>query len=298
MIQKEIEHRALIFTTIMNGLITIAGLWVFLTTGIQALFLDFFFSFIALISTLSAAKISKISQKKTKNFPNGLHFLEPLYSVFKTTLVVSLLVFSVFKTAGVTYVYFTTGEGEELNLTPVLPYTIIMFVLCTSVAIFNWTQNKKINRVSTMLQTEAKMNFIDGLQSLVIGIATLLLLLADINGPFGFLYYTGDFFVTAILVLITIKQPISEIINAFHEIVGATTKDKTINNFIRPIIKEKLGDQKYNCHIYKVGMFIRAEVILDYDIHETKWLNVQKKEIIKAVKARYENFNLYYVLNE
>ena len=187
--QKSIEKKALIITTFMNFLLTLAGLWVWLETDIQALFLDFFFSFIALISTLSATVISKISSKKTKAFPNGLHFLEPLYSVFKTFLIVSLLIFSVVKTSITAYQYFKFGTGTPLNLTPVLPYTITMFILCSIISINNTIQNKKINNVSTMLQTEAKMNFIDGLQSLVIGIATFLLLLTDNVRKFNGLFF-------------------------------------------------------------------------------------------------------------
>ena len=298
MTQKMVEKRALIVTTIMNCLLTCAGLWVYLSTGIQALFLDFFFSFIALLSTLAATIISKISYKKTNAFPDGLHFLEPLYSVFKTLLIVSLLVFSVVKTAVSTYMYFTTGEGTPLNLTPVLPYTIIMFILCSVISINNTVQNKKINNVSTMLRTEAKMNFIDGLQSLVIGLATFLLLLADIDGPFGFLYYTGDFFVTAILVVITIKQPISEIVDAFREISGGVSKDKTINNYIDKIIRDSLSGTEFSYRIYKKGMYISIKIqilaVVNEELHNA--LLVKKTEILKKVNEKYQNCSLEYVI--
>ena len=297
--QKEIEKKALMVTTFMNFLLTCAGLWVWIVTDIQALFLDFFFSFIALISTLTATKISKISSKKTKTFPNGMQFLEPLYSIFKTLLIVSLLVFSVGKTSITAYQYFKYGTGTPLNLTPVLPYTISMFVLCTIISINNTIQNKKINNVSTMLQTEAKMNFIDGLQSLVIGIATFLLLLTDINGRFGFLYYTGDFFVTAILVLVTIKQPITEIINAFKEVTGGITKNKEINEFINKIVEEKLVNVEYSYNIYKKGMFINIVVDVKSKIDDNiyKLLLEKKEDILKEVKTKYQNSSLEYVIN-
>lgn len=297
--QKDIEKKALAFTTFMNFLLTCAGLWVWLATDIQALFLDFFFSFIALISTLTATKISKISSKKTKTFPNGMQFLEPLYSIFKTLLIVSLLVFSVGKTSITAYQYFKYGTGTPLNLTPVLPYTISMFVLCSIISINNTIQNKKINNVSTMLQTEAKMNFIDGLQSLVIGIATFLLLLTDMNGKFGFLYYTGDFFVTTILVLVTIKQPIAEIINAFKEVTGAITKDREINEFINKIVDEKLANLEYSYNIYKKGMFINIVVNVKSKIDENiyKLLLEKKEEILKEVTTKYQNSSLEYIIN-
>ena len=294
--QKNIEKKALIFTTFMNFLLTCAGLWVWLATDIQALFLDFFFSFIALVSTLSATAISKISSKKTKSFPDGLHFLEPLYSILKTLLIVTLLVFSVVKTSITAYQYFKFGIGEPLNLTPVLPYTIAMFVLCSAISINNTIQNKRINNVSTMLQTEAKMNFIDGLQSLVIGIATFLLLLTDINGRFGFLYYTGDFFVTTILVLITIKQPVSEIYNAFREIVGGVTHNAEITTYVNEIISKELRDFDYKCNIYKKGMFIKIIISIKTEINDDNYkLLMEKKNIIlDVIQEKYQNSSLEY----
>ena len=294
--QKDIEKRALLFTTFMNFLLTCAGLWVWLTTDIQALFLDFFFSFIALVSTLSATAISKMSSKKTKSFPDGLHFLEPLYSILKTLLIVSLLVFSVAKTSMTAYRYFRFGIGEPLNLTPVLPYTITMFVLCSIISINNTIQNKRINNVSTMLQTEAKMNFIDGLQSLVIGIATFLLLLTDINGKFGFLYYTGDFFVTVILVLVTIKQPVVEILNAFKEIVGGITHDAEITAFVNNIVQKELNDFDFRSNIYKKGMFIKIDIVINTYINESNYIELVKKKnvILSKVQEKYQNTDLEY----
>ena len=58
--QKKLEQNALIVCVFFNVIMTGAGLWVYLSTGIQALFLDFFFSFIAVISSLSAIIISNM----------------------------------------------------------------------------------------------------------------------------------------------------------------------------------------------------------------------------------------------
>lgn len=296
--QKQVEQRALAFTTAANAIITLAGLWAWRTTGIQALFLDFFFSLVALVSTFAAGRISRISARTTKAFPRGLHFLEPLYSICKTLLIVTLLVWSVGKTGVTAYAWFSTGEGEVLNLSPVLPYTFTMFVLCTTVSIINLRANRSINGVSTMLSTEAKMNFIDGLRSGVIGVATFLLLLADPAGPFGFMYYTGDFFVTAILVAVTIKQPVSEIMDAFREIMGGTAKDEALVSFVKGIVERHLGDVGHECLVFKEGMFVEAVVevrqLVDVDLHRR--LVVERTRILAEVQTRYENCELRYEL--
>jgi predicted Co/Zn/Cd cation transporter (cation efflux family) len=57
------------------------NIWVFSVTKIQAIFIDGVFSLIGLISLILAAVLSKESRRKTKSYPDGLVFLEPLYAI-------------------------------------------------------------------------------------------------------------------------------------------------------------------------------------------------------------------------
>lgn len=61
--QKQIERKSLIVSSIVNFIINGAGIWVFTTTHLQALFLDFFFSLIAFVSSIFAVVISNVSKK-------------------------------------------------------------------------------------------------------------------------------------------------------------------------------------------------------------------------------------------
>ena len=215
---KKVERNALIVSVFVNIIMTGAGLWVFLATGIQALFLDFAFSLIAVISSISAVVISYISKKKTKHYTNGLYFLEPLYAVFKSLLTLFLLITSVISTAISAYAYFTKGIGGPMNIGPVFPYAVAMVVLCFGLSFFNKYENKKINGVSTILAAESKSNFVDGVLSFGVGAAIVPLSLISINGPLGFLHYTGDFFITTILVLFTIKESVRVLLSSFREL--------------------------------------------------------------------------------
>ena len=60
--QKQIENRALIVTTVVNAIITGAGIWMYFLTDLQMMFLDGFFSLIGLLSALAAVLISKVSK--------------------------------------------------------------------------------------------------------------------------------------------------------------------------------------------------------------------------------------------
>ncbi len=298
MTQKDIERKSLIVSSILNFIIAGAGIWVFAVTHIQALFLDCFFSFIAFISTIVAVVINKVSNKRTISFPDGLYFLEPLYAIFKSLLTLSLLVISVVGTAIPAYEYFVYGTGKPMNIGPVLPYTISMVILCFGLGFYNIIQNKKINHTSTILTAESKSNLIDGLQSLGIGVAVAFLYFVDVNGSLGFFYYTGDFFITFILALVSLKLPIKVLICAFRELLGGTTDDVIIKKNIDAIVDKYLNKivKKKRCEIFKVGMHIKVRVSLQSKISHDVALELEKarEKIISDLKISYKSLELNY----
>lgn len=297
--QKEVERKTLIVSSIINVIITGAGVWVFTATNIQALFLDCFFSFIGLISSMLAVVISKTGKRKTNAYPDGLYFLEPMYAILKSLLTLVLLGFSVVVTSIAAHQYFTHGTGRPMNIDPVLPYTISMTLLCFGLGFYNKFQNRKLNNLSTMLYAESKSNFIDGLQSLGIGIFIIILRLIDVNDSLGFLHYTGDFFVTVILVIISLKQPIKVIITSFKELSHATTCDITINNNINKAVDNHLGVlvHKSKCDIFKIGMHIKIRISLLGEInHDIVHDLVQARQrIVDDLGAVYDSVEVAYV---
>lgn len=298
--QKKIESNALIISTIVNAIITLSGMWVYWVTGIQALFLDCVFSLIAFISTLLATTISKTSRRKTVHYPNGLHFLEPLYAILKSLLILFLLAMSIGETSKSAYNYFVYGTGEIMNISPVLPYTVAMVVLCFGLGFFNRHQNKKINDTSTILTAECKGNFIDGLQSLGIGVAVVLLYFVDKEGSLGFLWYTGDFFITLVLVIISIKEPVTVLYHSVKELTNGTTHDKEILSFVNGTIEKSIVPitKKVRCEIIKTGMYIDIRLFLHEEITLEKYMALMqaKKDIYKKINQKYENISISYIL--
>ena len=63
--QKKIEIKSLMFSFLASLSIIIIGLYTYKVTNIQIVFLDFFFTFIALLSSLIAIFITNISKIKT-----------------------------------------------------------------------------------------------------------------------------------------------------------------------------------------------------------------------------------------
>jgi divalent metal cation (Fe/Co/Zn/Cd) transporter len=297
--QKHIERRALIVTLINNLVITGLGLWVFSLTNIQALFLDFFFSLIALISTVLAIAISKISKKRTKSYPDGLYYLEPLYALLKSLLTLSLLVVSVVGTSASAYEYFAHGTGSPINIGPILPFTIVLVVLCFGLGFFNKAQNKKINYISTILSAESKTNFIDGIQSLGIGVAIIFLNMTDINSALGFLHYTGDFFITVVLVFLSLKEPIKVFITSFKELSGGTTDDNEVKRNVNKVLTTNFTsiNEIFRSDVYKVGMHIKVRISLLSEVKQDtlQELIIARQKTIKELRKTYDSFEVDFV---
>jgi divalent metal cation (Fe/Co/Zn/Cd) transporter len=298
MSKREIERKALKVGLLVNIVITIAGVWIFSVTHIQALFLDFFFSFINFASSIMAVVISNVSSKKTKTYPDGLYFLEPLYAILKSLLTITILIISVITTSIRAYHYFINGTGDAMNLGPVLPYTLIMVILCIGLGFFNKAQNKKIGNISTILTAESRSNFIDGLLSFGIGVAVILLYFVDVDGKLGFLHFTGDFFITTILVIITLKQPVIVLLNSFIEISGGALSNTIIKNHINEIIVKHTKDivQIKNNDIHKIGMHIKIRISLQNELNQDAVRNLveARQKIVKELKETYSSLDLYF----
>lgn len=297
--QKQIEKNALIVSSVINLIMAAAGVAVFFITKLQALFLDAFFSFIAFLSNIMAILFAKFSNKKNSAYPTGMYFLEPLYGIIKAILMLYLLISSLISAGATAYQYFANGVGETINITPVLPYTIVMVALCFGLSYYNKKQNKKINNSSTMLTAESRSNFVDGIISAGVGILIGILFFISVDGKLGFFHYTGDFFITFILVAISIKSPVELFIMSIRELSGATIKDKEIKKIVRNIVRKEIKEEDLDnrFEVYKIGTHIKVVIILN-DIVDADVLSRLKSDTIKEIKEMFENVSVEYVLRK
>ncbi|MFT8319889.1 MAG: cation transporter [Bacillus sp. (in: firmicutes)] len=299
--QKRIEQQGLLAGIIVNLAMGGAGLWVYQLTKIQALFVDAYFTIIALASGIAAIFISKISPKKTKHFPQGLFLLEPLYAIVKSLLSIFLLCASLLTVSKKAFLYFAYGQGEKMNIGPVIPYEIIMVILCLGLSWYYYRQNQKMNGASTLLQAETKGTMIDGIMSAGIGLTALIVFFIKEDSIWSFLLYTGDFFITSILASLTIKTPFRVLKEAFIELSGGKLTDAPIQETIKKRIENHLEASLVleACTIYKVGMLFKvcAKVKSKTQMVDTKDLLKKKEAIQKELSAHYEFLQLEFIWN-
>ena len=305
--QKKYEQRALIVGIVSNILMGGAGVWVYHITKIEALFLDAYFTLLAVLSGIVAAIISRQSKNTSKSFPHGYFFLEPLYAILKSLLTLGLLVYAIVIVTAKAMDYLLHGTGEIMRYGPVIPYEIVMVVLCAALSFFYWKQNKRTNNTSTMLAAEAKSTLIDGIMSGGIGIGILIISFISggstggSNGEsyFSFLLYTGDFFITIILVAFSIKEPVKVLKEAFIEFANGIVTKEEIKTPITQIVQKHLpkNTELKNCHIHKVGMSFRICIHMDNqsDIISKNELFEKVACIEEELSHEYENVSVSFI---
>jgi len=272
---------------------------VYFITGIEALFLDSVFTLIAVLSGVVAAVISKRSSHTSETFPHGLFVLEPIYVIFKSILMLFLMVFTTISVSQKAILYFTTGIGDQMDIGPVVPYEIIMVILCAALFFFYRDQNKRIDNTSVLLGAESKGTLVDGLMSGGIGAAAVAISFISENSPLSFLLYTGDFFITIILVLFSIKEPFIILKEAFIELAnGVVTKGK-IKLQIEEIIQKNLPKDTLlgKCLIHKIGMSFRIAVHLSSstDTISKEELAEKAAAIEKELAGTYDYIKISFV---
>ena len=126
---KKQEQWGVILGIIVNTIMGIAGVVIYRITKIDALFLDAYFTLLAVFSGLLAVVISKQSKKTSRAFPHGRFMLEPLYAILKSILTLFLLGYTLSNGTAKVMEYFRYGTGEMIEVGPAIPYEIVMVVM-------------------------------------------------------------------------------------------------------------------------------------------------------------------------
>lgn len=262
--QKSIEQRALVVGIVVNIITMVGGFVVFFITGLKAMFLDAAFTAIAVASGGVAAILSKTTARTTQRYPNGKFALEPMYAIGKSIFTISLLAFSFIEVLREAIDYFFLGVRHKLEFGPVVIYQIAAVALCLWLVWYYRHENKRIGNVSTMLKAEANGTWVDGIISMGIGIVAVIVFLIPEHSPLDFLHYTGDFFITTAIVILTAKEPWSVLREAFVELVGGVHENDDLMEYVEDRIARLVPvDLKLDrVQLFKTGMNFDVQVFL------------------------------------
>ncbi len=299
---KKIESKALLIGFFINVIMGFAGWYMFIVTDIDALFLDGNFSLISALGCIGAIFISKYSDKKTKRFPNGLYFLEPLYGTLKGLLSFVLIIIAGISAIIKLYNYLFLDKGTMIAMGNILYYSLAMTFLCFLLSFVFFQYNKKIKNRSTMLRVESKASLVDGIISLALGISILLITLLPKQGNTIFVYYIGDALITLLMIILTIRQPAEELKESFIELMLGVIKPNKmqmeIEKIVDNVVKKYENIQVKDINIYKTGkdllLLLRVKSLKGNETVKTI-LNF-KKIVAEEIEKNYQQFDIELVL--
>ncbi|CCK77583.1 conserved hypothetical protein [Oleispira antarctica RB-8] len=285
------EKKALYASAVINLMMAFSGWLAYHYSNSQAILLDGNYSFIAFFVTLIAIRITLIKTKLTETFPFGQYVYEALFSFGKGLMVIGILLVALIMSISRISHYLNDSPVNVLNTSTVLIYTIVMLSMCIPLAWYCQHENKKVNNSSMILRAEYIGSKTDAIMSFLTGIVLFSIGFLDIDGRFGFLYFTGDAILVIVLVLFLVKDPVILARDSFVEMAGGTLQNKNEKQKIEAILKEVLTfDLMKSSYISKTGSnyFIVAYVSAqDIDEIGFEQLEYLKKETLVALKKNY-----------
>jgi predicted Co/Zn/Cd cation transporter (cation efflux family) len=259
---RNVESRALLVGTVINGAMGVAGLVVYLITDIQALLLDAAFTIIAVISGLVSIAISSTSSTRSQRYPYGRFALESLYMLAKSVLIIALMALTLWKVSVKAYDYWRYGTGEAMNIGPVIFYEIIMVTCGFMLYAYLQRRNHVLHDTSSLLDVEATNTRIDALMSGGIGVAALVVSQIPMDSPFAFLLYTGDFFITLVLTIFTVKDPLVMCGQAWAELSNGILTSGGMHLEISRIVGDMSPSKTtgHRCMVFRQGKGLRVAI--------------------------------------
>ena len=282
-----IEKRALWVTVVVNLIMAAAGWITFGLTNSQAILLDGNFSFILAIATIIAIYISKNKHKKTATFPYGSYVYEAAFVLSKGLLILGIIAMAFFQNAIKIIEYFQGEKIDPVVMVPIYYYTVFILILTMILLLFFNHQNKKINNKSGILLVEAESAKIDGVLTLAMGLAFLLISFVSVGSRFEFLLYVGDSIIVILISLIMVGSPLKIIKSSFIELGGGSIENQQEKEKIESAINEVIKDGfSFSTFISKVGSGYLVVVYIgmqndDYSITAYRLVQQQIKQKLK-----------------
>jgi len=301
--QDRIEIRALSLGVGANLSMAIIAWVTYWFSNSEAILLDGNYSFIVFIGMTMALAVSRIKARRTATFPLGQFFYEALYSFVKGLMILGVILMAVVTSIVRITFYFSgnTANIPMLNPDPILYYALSMAAICFLLSLFYRRSNAKIGGRSTLLRTDAKASFVDGVLSLGIAAGVLLLRNTDPSGAAGFVPFLADSIITLVLSASLISKPIEIIRESVIELALGVLQNKEEYNECDRVIRETCSPEFEVGHVYmsKTGSRYLAVVLLHPAGEETTVslpvLDQRKREIAEKLHPKFPHLMLELV---
>lgn len=222
----KIEQRSLNVAKWTSLFMAFCGVGAGILANADALLLDGLFSGLNFLTALGAGWVAaSVRRAPDKTRPFGYEIDESVFVVFRSLLLLGILLMALFAALNRIYWFWLTGEATPVVLNWIMVYTVLMSVLCFGLFLYHRRNWRRTEKKSGLLRVEGKSALIDGVLSAGAGLAFLGI--AELQGTsLEGLVPISDSIVVLVLCLLMVPQPIGIFRGALRDVLGVSLPDK------------------------------------------------------------------------
>lgn len=218
------EKRSLQTGMWANLVMGVAGITAAQLSNSDALLVDGLFSAVNFGSAIIAGRVAaSLLKPADKRMPFGYEANEALYILFRSLMLLGILLFAGFNSLGKIITYINGGQVPELQFGPITIYMLFMVAICASLTAWHHHNWNKTGKRSEILLTERTAAMVDGFISAGAGVALVSVNLLR-GTPAEVIIPVADAIVVLILTLVMVRQPYMLLQQNIKEIAGESVK--------------------------------------------------------------------------
>jgi predicted Co/Zn/Cd cation transporter (cation efflux family) len=285
------ERRSLYIYMFTMLALAVIGFAVFAITKVSATQLDGVISLINAGAAMVAAKLAVASTlPPDAENPYGRMALENLYALFRSLMILGVVVVGVVTNSIKVIDYLVTGTGEEPEFGIAAVYTACCALICFGLRWIHERNNRSISNASSLLRVEATACTTAGLISAGICVSLLAVALLPegtvITSDSFNIKDIADSVIVLVLCLMLVREPVGQIRLEFGRLSGRRS-DPDLDQEVRAAVtavaeehRDKLNNELTLVDIFAISR--GKSIDIDLRVSFTGTLTVDQEDEIRA----------------
>ena len=263
----------------------------------EAIMLDGFFNLISsVMAGISIWVAWLVKQPDNEYFQFGYASFEPLINLIKGLLITLLSIFALFSAIDA-----LLRGGRVLDAGVAIKYSAIAASCCLVIALIQSAIAKKTGL--PMIRVDSQNWFVNGLVSLSIGFAFILVIFIEGSQWSGFIPYADPTIVTTIII-ITIPIPIRIILDNIRQLLLGSPQSAMRRHIERlfqsaiesvPCADKRLRMTQIGRHLYLNIYWLLPD---NFELNSVKQLDLIREKIEAALKPEYQDLNVEVIFTQ
>lgn len=263
-----------------NVVMGVAGVTTAYLSRSDALMIDGLYSLVNFVSAIIAMRVAKsVHRKPDATFPYGYYAHESLYVLFRSLVLLGILLFACFSSLNKIIFYVNGGEVTRVVMGPVLLYSFSMVLICFSLSFVHHRNWLKTGKQSDILQAEKSAGIADGFMSA--GVGGALLGVGLLSGTFlEGMIPVADSVLVLVLCCFMLGTPASLLRKSMAEIAGKSS-DPDLVKQTRHAIKSVVDSEQFELIDFNMTKLGRSHFCISH-IHPKGNVTAAELDSVRA----------------